>query len=131
MSAIEVTARSKKTNREVTFERDFGDNIAQACELFGDEVVFSIFQAQCVIRAQGAARTVLDKPENTPDEALEAGKTYKPGVVRRVPGGSAKRQVLEAIAQGKMSTADIRAFVSALMAAANSEDTVEDADSAE
>ena len=87
---VEITAKSPKTDREVTFKRNFGATLEEAVQMFGAEVVHSVFAAQAVIRAQGAARTALDNVENSTEVALKAGESYTPGVVRRGGGGGKK-----------------------------------------
>jgi hypothetical protein len=119
-STISVT--SKKTGRTVEFERNFGETIEQAVELFGAEVVLSVFTAQCVIRAQGAARNVLDRmdeqgnPTASEDDAIAAGEAYKPGVVRRSGAKKADpvETVLNAIASGDMSDEQYNEFIKRL-----------------
>jgi hypothetical protein len=83
MADTTITVRSNKTDREIEFTRDFGGTIEESVELFGAETVHAVFVAQATIRAQGAARSVLDNAEKSTDEAINAGNTYTPGVVRR------------------------------------------------
>jgi hypothetical protein len=90
VGVVEITAKSPKTDREVTFKRNFGATLEEAVQMFGAEVVHSVFAAQAVIRAQGAARTSLDKFDTSTDDAIKAGESYTPGVVRRGGGGSKK-----------------------------------------
>lgn len=85
-----IEVNSPKTDRSVAFVRNFGATIEESVEMFGAEVVHSVFTAQAIIRAQGAARTVLDKGENGGEQAVEAGLAYTPGVVRRSAGGGKK-----------------------------------------
>jgi len=101
MAEITINAKSPKTGREVSFVRDFGSTIEESVELFGSEVVHSIFQAQATIRAQGAARSVLDKDDKSPDEAVKAGETYTPGVVRK--GGGSKKDPFKVLAEKMIS----------------------------
>lgn len=87
---VEITVNSPKTDRSVTFIRNFGKDLAESENLFGAEVVHSVFCAQAVIRAQGAARTLLDNGEKGGEDAVAAGEAYTPGVVRRGGGGKKK-----------------------------------------
>ena len=118
MADITITAKSPKTGREVEFVRDFGSTIDESVELFGSEVVHSIFIAQATIRAQGAARTVLDKDDKSADDAITAGETYTPGVVRR--GGNSKKDPFNVLAEkmnsGQLTQEDILAELQKRMA---------------
>lgn len=124
MATINVT--SKKTNRHIEFEKNFGENLEEARELFSDEVIFSMFESLAIIRCQAAARGALDKPEKTPEDAIAAGEGYTPGVVRRGGGGgaSAMSKVLAAVQSGKLSKEQVVEFLQALQAA-QSEDEEE------
>jgi hypothetical protein len=100
-----IKVKSLKTNREVEFEVNFGDTLAESIEAFGEEAVHDIFLSQAVIRAQAAARTVLDErkdneaplseenpPVNSPEDAIAAGQGYKPGEKKtRIPGVSREK----------------------------------------
>tara|TARA_R100000900_G_scaffold121927_1_gene96458 strand:- start:15 stop:377 length:363 start_codon:yes stop_codon:yes gene_type:complete len=111
MADITITAKSPKTGREVEFVRDFGSSIEEAVELFGADVVLSTFVSQATIRAQGAARTVLNSDDKSADEAIKAGETYTPGVVRK--GGGSKKDPFKLLAEkmvsGQLSKDDIMA----------------------
>lgn len=125
MATINVT--SQKTQRSVSFEKNFGENLEEARELFGDDVVFSMFEALAVIRCQAAARGTLNNPEKSEDEAVESGLAYKPGVVRRSAGGqSAMTKVLEAVKSGKLSKDQVVEFLQSLQAAQNGESEEEE-----
>jgi|TARA_R100001086_G_scaffold151505_3_gene80545 hypothetical protein len=93
-----ISVTSKKTGRTLTFERNFGATLDEATEMFGADVVLSVFHAQAVIRAQGVARSILDNEENSDDKALDAGLNYTPGVVRK-GGGRAKKDPMRALAE--------------------------------
>jgi len=122
MAAINVT--SKKTNRSVSFEKNFGETLDEAVELFGSEVVFTMFEALAVIRCQAAARGALNDPEKSEDQAVEAGLGYKPGVVRRTGSGgaSAMSKVLEAVKSGKLSKEQVLEFLQSLQSAQEEEE---------
>ena len=111
MATMTINVKSPKTDREVSFERDFGSSIEEAVEMFGADVVLSTFVSQATIRAQGAARTVLNSDDKGVDDAIKAGETYTPGVVRK-SGGSKKdpyNQLAEMINSGSVSQEDILA----------------------
>jgi len=80
MSAIEVT--TTKGQNSISVNYDFGDNLAEATKLFGEDVVFSGFRRNAVIALQGVIRPELEK--GTADEAIRAKvAAWKPGVVTR------------------------------------------------
>ena len=118
MADITINVKSPKTDREVEFVRDFGSTIEESVELFGADVVHSIFLAQATIRAQGAARSVLDKDDKAPDDAITAGETYTPGVVRRGTGGKKDpfNVLAEKLSSGALTQEDILAELQKRMA---------------
>ena len=116
---VSIEVKSPKTDRSVSFERDFGDTLEKAAEMFGADVVHSIFVAQAVIRAQGAARTTLDNGDNSSEQAAESGQSYTPGVARR--GGGKKKadpfdQLAEKVKSGEISQEDLLAELQKRMA---------------
>ena len=110
---VSIEVKSPKTDRSVSFERDFGDTLDKAAEMFGAEVVHSIFVAQAIIRAQGAARTTLDNGDNSAEQAIESGQSYTPGVARRGGGGKKKADPFDLLADkvksGELSQEDLLA----------------------
>ena len=111
MANSTINVKSPMTGREVSFERDFGSSIEEAVEMFGAEVVLSTFVSQATIRAQGAARTVLNSDDKRPEAAVKAGESYTPGVVRK-SGGSKKdpfNQLAALVNSGSVSQEDILA----------------------
>ena len=110
---VSIEVKSPKTDRSVSFERDFGDTLDKAAEMFGADVVHSIFVAQAIIRAQGAARTTLDNGDNSAAQAVESGQTYTPGVARRGGGGKKKADPFDLLADkvksGELSQEDLLA----------------------
>ncbi len=96
--ATTIEVKSKKTDRSVSFEKEFGASIEEALSMFGAEVVFSTFLAQCTIRAQNAARVVLDKAAFSKDQAIAAGVAYTPGVIRKASPEKKKEAAYETIA---------------------------------
>lgn len=94
---VEITVKSPKTDRSVTYEKNFGKDLEESVALFGADVVHSIFVAQAVIRSQAAARNVLDDGEKGGTEAITAGQSYTPGAVRK-SGGSGKSDPIAKLA---------------------------------
>lgn len=77
-----ISVKSVKTDREIEFEKTFGENLEEAVGLYGAEVVFSTFSQQAVIKCQGRVRLMLDKGASVED-ATKAGQEYIPGAVTR------------------------------------------------
>lgn len=77
MAHIEVTA--KKGAREITTNYDFGDSLAQAVELFGEEVVFSNMRQSMKISLQALIRRGIEKGQSD-EEIIAAAAAWKPGV---------------------------------------------------
>jgi hypothetical protein len=111
MANSTITVKSPKTDREVEFTRDFGSTIEESIDMFGAEVVHTTFVSQATIRAQGAARTVLNSDDKSADDAIKAGETYTPGVVRKSAGSKKDpyNQLADMINAGSVSQEDILA----------------------
>lgn len=100
MSDLEVVATvpSKvegQPDREIKVFYDFGDNLEEAVELFGEDVVFSRFKAaavidlQALLRRHGSAGEPTKENPNgrapkTDDEIAKIVSEWKPGLVTRV-----------------------------------------------
>ncbi len=123
-----IIVKSKKTGRAVEFSRSFGETLSEAAELYGEDVVLSMFTASAVIRAQAAARAVLERDGSTDDEAIEAGMTYTPGIIRR-RGTSAKEKafgaIKDALSDGSLSQEELTAKIAELQAALAATDNAE------
>jgi hypothetical protein len=78
---LEVKATKQGTDREVVAMVDLGDNLQDAIEKFGEEVVFTNFQAQAKIRAQAIMRDMLTAGK-TDEEINEFMASWKPGSAR-------------------------------------------------
>lgn len=64
---------------------NLGDDLEEASELFGEEVILSLFKQTAVIKAQSQLRACL-KAEKDEEGILTHFKTWKPGVaVARTP----------------------------------------------
>ena len=119
-NSIDVT--SKKTGRSVTFIRDFGKDLDASIQAFGAEVVHSNFLGMVTIKAQAAARGILNNSVKSPDDAIKAGEGYTPGIVRR-GGGGKKKDPMDVLADrvksGKASAEELMAELQKRIAAAN------------
>lgn len=58
--AISATA-PKANDAEFEGEYDFGDDLSDAAEKYGEDVVFGLYKSQAVVRAQAGIRTCLEK----------------------------------------------------------------------
>lgn len=106
MTAIKVEA--KLTDGEpVAVDYDFGDNLAQAVELFGEEVVFTRYKAAAVIDLQALMRNMI-RAQKTEDEIGEAVSEWKPGV-RQLKGKSKEERARELL--GKLSAEERAAIL--------------------
>jgi len=70
----------KATYAAVEVEYDFGDNLDQAVEACGEDVVFSNFKANAKVALQGIMRT-KHKGALTPDQIQAVVDAWKPGMV--------------------------------------------------
>lgn len=126
MGAVEVSAKRSGNDHQVTVPYDFGDNLQEAVELFGDDVVFSKFKAAAIVDFQGVLRRGMFDEEGEGDdktlipvdsETLASRETisgWKPGVTTRV-SKSPKEKALAAL-KG-MSPEDIAAMLAELESA--------------
>ena len=77
----EVKATKTGLDKEAIVNVDLGDNLQDAVAKFGEETVFSGFQAQAKIRAQSIIRDMMVEGK-TNDEIQEFMNTWKPGITR-------------------------------------------------
>jgi len=59
MAKEKVSATNPKVGRHVEVEYDFGDNLQDAVEKFGEDVVFSQFKQKCKVALQAVLRNWL------------------------------------------------------------------------
>jgi hypothetical protein len=68
---------------EATVSYDFGENLDEAVELFGAEVVYKRFRAAAVVDLQGVIRRNLQGENPKSEEEIQAAiDEWKPGVQR-------------------------------------------------
>ena len=77
MAAIEVTA--KRGTRELTVAYDFGENLKDAIEKFGEDVVLTNAIQAMKISLQALIRRAFDKGATDEEIAAQAA-AWKPGV---------------------------------------------------
>lgn len=113
MTATVVEAKLPSTDQEISVEYDFGDNLNEATELFGADVVFSNFKASVTVTLQGFMRSQMkaDKEGNvkTDEEVIAAVAGWLPG--QRTSRGKSKAEKLADLFKG-MSEADIADLIS-------------------
>ena len=120
---LEITVKSPKGaaqeggTGEATVQYNFGANLQEALEKFGEEVVFTTFVRMATINLQAIVRGVLDRGGSA-DDAVAAAAAWTPGVSRRAPGVKKDpiKQAAEAIKTGKMSKDDVIAALEAALA---------------
>ena len=102
---VEVTA--KKGEREATLNYDFGVDLADMCQKFGDEVVFSNARANMKISLQGIMRRRLEAGESCANLV-----DWKPGIQleRTVDPLATAKKALAA-----MSEEEKQAFIAKLL----------------
>ena len=116
---IEVTSR--KTDRTVQFEKNFGSTVEEALELYGEKVVFSNFRQQVIIKCQAKVRQLLDKGGSVED-AVTAGENYVPGIITRAKVAKDPIQDLaRKVASGELSQEDLIAQLEAQVASLEEE----------
>ena len=120
MSLEQYSALVKDGDEEgpsATVEYDFGSNLPEAVELFGEDVVFKRFKAAAVVDLQGVIRRNLkgDNPK-TEEEIQEAVSEWKPGVQKARK--SKQEKALDIL--GEMSQEEKDAFLAELMEAETS-----------
>jgi hypothetical protein len=80
--ATEINVKAPKANdREWTGSYDFGANLDEAKEKFGEDVVFSSYVSAQTIRAQAVVRSLLEAGKTDDEIAVELA-AWKPGVQR-------------------------------------------------
>ncbi len=115
MSTIKtINVRCPKADREFTVDYEFGDNLAENVELFGEEAVNKAFVSASIISIQGVARGAAENPENTNEMIQERVSKFKPGVIQR----SGKSKVEKAADSFTSLSEDEQAQVLALVEAA-------------
>lgn len=131
---MQITTKSKSTDREITFDYPLGENLAEAIERFGEAVVWDTFTAAAKVRVQSIARTQLNDPETTEEAAIEAAQAYRLGERKeRKPRAAsvtltrAKEKIAAAVAAGELSLEELQATIAAMQAAQEAEQTEGDA----
>lgn len=77
---VQVDEEGKPSWQSASVQFDFGDDLNQASEMFGAEVVFSLYRAQAKVAGQALIRTKLKSGLPT-DQLQSIFDTWKPGMV--------------------------------------------------
>lgn len=72
---MECTVTSKKVNRAITVEYDFGENLEDAVDKFGEESVFNHFVADAKLSVNSLVRPMLEKGLEKDKETGEVSGT--------------------------------------------------------
>lgn len=111
-----VDKDGKQKARECSMDYDFGDNIKESVDLFGEAPVHSAFVQASIVSLQGLIRSGLDRDE-APASIVARLATWKPGVT--MPRMADPVSTLKAqFASGTMTEEDKRAKIADLIAAA-------------
>ena len=100
--------------REVTFTIETPDNLAEARKMYGDELVFNVFNQKLIVHIQNAARSLINgETPATPEqvqEAMDQWQLSEKSRTRLTPEQRAER-----LASGR-SAAEIDAMIARLTA---------------
>lgn len=117
MSDVEISAKAgtAEDSPSATVTFDFGDNLGEASELFGEDVVFSRFKSAATVDLQALIRRSLIGENPKSEEDIQAlVSEWKPGVSTRTRI-SAKEKATRAV--DALSDADRQELLDQLMAA--------------
>ena len=106
--SAKIPAKDGKPEKSATINYDFGENLAKAVEMFGEDVVFSNAVANMKVRLQAVMRSHLEN--NKVVEDLVTG--WKPGQV--TTGGKIDPVSAVKDAFAGMSPEDKKAFLAQL-----------------
>lgn len=77
--AKSYSATTNDNDREVAVNYNFGSNLKEATEMFGEEVVFSRFHSAAVIDLQSLIRRGI-KAQKSDSEIQQMASAWRPGV---------------------------------------------------
>ena len=92
----------------VEIEYDFGDDLDDAVEKYGEDVVFDLYKAAASIRVQNVARTALLN-KRSPEEAVKLASTYVLGTSFSMGPRDPVRTAEAAV--GRMSPEEEKEFI--------------------
>ena len=107
---MQVTAKCPKNGKEATIEYNFGSNLTESIELFGETVVHSGFVADGKVTIQSAIRRYLEKGQD-PNILTD---TFKLG--EKAPSVAADPKATALAAFAKMTAEDKQALIEQIRA---------------
>ena len=81
MTAQTITAQTSESD-PVEFEYDFGDNLGEAVEIFGEDICYAHIKRSLTVAVQGAARTLI-RAGKSRDEIVDAMAEWRPDMPRQ------------------------------------------------
>lgn len=104
MALEDVSAKlaAMEDDEAIVVQFDFGSNLAESVELYGEDVVYTRYKSAAVIDLQAYMRGMI-RAEKSPDEIEEAVGNWKPGV--KAARGKSAVEKLETL-MGKLSDED-------------------------
>lgn len=92
-----VSCKNPSVERSISIDYNFGANLAEAIELFGEEAVFNGFVADGKVGLQAFVRARLGKTEEeymTDEQIIAEAEAWKPGQRKQAADPMAKLQAL-------------------------------------
>lgn len=111
---VEVTAKAPKVEKEATVNYNFGENLGEMVDLFGEDVVRNYAERQMTIQLQANIRRLLEAGQ-TPEQIQEAINRWKPGVITRLVTGGGDPLTAALSAFDGMSPDEQQAFIQKFM----------------
>lgn len=115
---ITVTARDGKEGRAVQADINIGENLEDAINLVGEDVLYSNYKQKAVIAAQAKMRGMI-RSEKTDEEIAEAMAAWHPGVAASRSGGKSLVEKATAAFE-KMNEDEKQAYLEKIRAALQS-----------
>jgi len=109
---MNISVTAKKDQKTATVEYDFGDNLQDAVEKFGEETVFSNFIQSAKISLQAIMRRVIASG----GDVQKTVSSWKPGIQLQRKAVPAKTVILNEFKN--MSEEERAAFIAELRASA-------------
>lgn len=94
---MQVSCKNPSVSRELAVDYNFGENLAEAVEMFGEDVVFTGFVADAKVGLQAIVRARLGKSDDeymSDEEIIAEAAQWKPGVRKQAADPMAKLQAL-------------------------------------
>ncbi|CAK0747286.1 hypothetical protein CCP1ISM_2710001 [Azospirillaceae bacterium] len=109
---MEITAKqSEASDKTISVVYDFGENLAQASAIFGDDMIYKGFVRQAVIQLQSNLRRWMTAGLSD-DEIKAKTAEWKPGMVERATPADTSKKLIEKFA--KMGPEEKAGLIAAL-----------------